>query len=89
MTVCRFFATTVQGLEDVAAHEISSLVQASSIRPEAGRGRVFFEAPPEAMYELNLRARVLHKVFLLLLRERFEGLSGIYRAAKSGSVDAR
>ena len=83
MTVCQFFATTVQGLEDVAAREISSLVQASGIQPEAGRGRVFFKAPLEAMYELNLRARALHKVFLLLLRERFEGLSGIYRAAKS------
>ena len=78
-----FFATTVMGLEDVAAHEIRAILGSGvEVRPERGRGRVFFEGPLEAIYELNLRARALHRLFLLLHRGRFEGLEDIYRAAK-------
>ena len=79
-----FFATTVMGLEDVAAREIEAIlgpgVQAEA---ERGKGRVFFKGPFEAIYELNLRARVLHKLFLLLHEGRFKDLEDIYRTARA------
>ncbi|RLI12932.1 hypothetical protein DRO33_01970 [Candidatus Bathyarchaeota archaeon] len=76
-----FFATTVMGLEDVCAGEVQRILGLSE-RPELGRGRIFFRGPLEAIYELNIRARTLHKLFLLLHRGRFESLRDIYLAAR-------
>ena len=76
-----FFATTVMGLEDVCAGEIKSLLNPARCF-ELGRGRVFFRGPIEAIYELNIRARTLHKLFLLIHRGRFEGLEDIYVATR-------
>ena len=84
MRRCSFFATTVMGLEDVAAREIRAILGPGvRAEPERGRGRVLFEGPFEAIYELNLRARALHKLFLLLLKGRFKDLSDIYRMARA------
>ncbi len=76
-----FFATTIRGLEDVCAREVKSILGLPEL-PELGRGRIFFEAPVEAVYELNLWARTMHKLFLLLYKGRFESLKDIYRAAR-------
>ncbi len=77
-----FFATTVIGLEDVCAREVAGILGLPGL-PELGRGRIFFRAPLEAIYELNLWARTMHKLFLLLYRGDFGGtLEGIYRAAR-------
>ena len=76
-----FFATTIRGLEDVCAQEVREILGLSE-EPELGWGRIFFRAPLEAIYELNLRARTMHKLFLLLHRGHFEGLRDIYRAAR-------
>ncbi len=77
-----FFATTVMGLEDICAREVAGILGLSGL-PELGRGRIFFKAPLEAIYELNLWARTMHKLFLLLYRGDFGGtLEGIYKAAR-------
>ena len=78
-----FFTTTVMGLEGVAAREVEAILGPGvRAEPERSRGRVFFEGPLEAIYELNLRARTLHRLFLLLHRGRFECLRDIYRVAR-------
>ena len=77
----QFFATTIRGLEDVCAREVKSILGLPKL-PELGWGRIFFEGPLEAVYELNLWARTMHKLFLLLYRGRFESLEDIYRAAR-------
>lgn len=83
MRECSFFTTAVMGLEEVAAREVEAILGPGvRAEPELGRGRVFFKAPFEAIYELNLRARTLHKLFFLLYRGRFEELEDIYRAAR-------
>ena len=69
------------GLEDVFAEEAKQIL-GSVGQLELGKGRVFFTAPLEAMYELNIRARTLHKLFLLLHRGLFEGLRDIYVATR-------
>ncbi len=74
------FATTVTGLEDVAAEEIRSLL---GIEAKLDVGKVFFEGDDQAIYRLNVWARTLHRVFLLLARERFSTLDDIYRIARS------
>jgi len=72
------FATTVPGLEDVAAREVELLI---GCRAQPDVGKVFFQAPLEAVYRLNLAARTLHRVFIRLCRESFEGLDDLYRIA--------
>ncbi|RJS86240.1 class I SAM-dependent RNA methyltransferase [Candidatus Bathyarchaeota archaeon] len=74
----RLFATTVQGIEDVAAEEAERL---TGCRAEPDVGKVFLQAPLEAVYRLNLASRTLHRVFIELCRERFETLSDLYRLA--------
>jgi tRNA (guanine6-N2)-methyltransferase len=76
----RWFATTVVGLEDIAAQELEELV---GVRVDVDVGKVYFEARPEAMYLVNFAARTINRLFVLLLKERFERLEDIYRLVKS------
>jgi len=76
----RFFATTIPGIEDIAAHEIKNLLKCKAI-PDVGK--VFFDADVESVYRLNLTARTLHKVMIQLCRSNFEDLNEIYKIAKS------
>jgi len=75
-----FMATTVEGLEDLAAREIEGLGGRVN---EAKRARVFFEGLLDLMYRVNISARCVHKLILVLGRGRARGLSEIYRFAKS------
>ncbi len=74
----RLFATTVQGIEDIAAEEVERL---TGCRAEPDVGKVFLQAPLEAIYRLNLASRTLNRVFIELCRESFETLSDLYRLA--------
>ena len=74
----KLFATTVQGMEDIAAEEAERL---TGCRAEPDVGKVFLQAPLEAVYRLNLASRTLNRVFIELCRESFETLSDLYRLA--------
>lgn len=80
MTGFRFMATTVEGLEDVAAKEVEGL---GGRIAEVGSARVFFDGPLGLMYRVNIRARCVHKLLLVLGRGCARGLDEIYRFAKS------
>ncbi len=75
----RVFATTFWGLEDVAASEVSTLLRAEA---EADVAKVFAECDEERLAELIFSARGLNRVFLQLVRMRFENLQEIERAVK-------
>jgi tRNA (guanine6-N2)-methyltransferase len=77
-----WFATTVPGLEDVAAEELGELLGVSAV---AEVGRVFFRAGLEAMYLVNFASRTVNRLFLQLARVRVSGLWDVYRAARSVS----
>jgi tRNA (guanine6-N2)-methyltransferase len=72
------FATTIQGIEDIAAEEVEHLTGCGA-QPDVSK--VFFQAPLEAVYRLNLAARTLNRVFIQLFRGRFESLDDLYRIA--------
>ena len=78
--MARFFATTDRGLEKVAAREVEDLL---GCKAEPDVGRIFFEADLEAIFKLNLCARTLHKVLLLLVRGQAETLDQIYALARN------
>jgi len=75
-----FMVTTVEGLEDLAAREIEGLGGRVS---EVKRARVFFEGKVDLMYRVNIRARCIHKLMLVLGYGRARGLDEIYRLVKS------
>ncbi len=74
----RFFATTVTGLEDLAAEEFREI---TGLEASPDVGKIFFEASLGQAIALNMASKMLHRVFLLLVRERVESLEDIYRAA--------
>jgi len=78
----RFFATTVQGLEDVSASEVKELVGVSA---EIDKAKVFFDSAPEGCAVLNYAARTINKVYLLLSIGRFSRVEEIEKAA--GEID--
>ena len=75
-----FMATTVEGLEDLAAKEVEGLGGRVN---EVKRARVFFEGQIDLMYRVNIRARCIHKLMLVLGHGSAKGLDGIYDLAKS------
>ncbi|MEM4576485.1 MAG: tRNA (guanine(6)-N2)-methyltransferase [Candidatus Nezhaarchaeales archaeon] len=75
-----FMATTIEGLEDVAAKEVEEL--GGSVT-EVGRGRVFLRGSIDLMYRLNIKARCIHKLVLVLSRGNALNLSEIYRFARA------
>ncbi|MEM2355578.1 MAG: tRNA (guanine(6)-N2)-methyltransferase [Candidatus Bathyarchaeia archaeon] len=76
----RFFATTVIGLEDIAAKEVENLLNG---KVELDIGRIVFEGRPTDIYLLNLKARTINKVFIQLCHSKFVNLEDIYKLAKS------
>jgi len=74
-----FAATTVYGFEDLAALEVEQLL---GVKAETSIGKLFFKAPLSAIYKLNIEARLLHKVILLLWRGEVCSLEEIYKAAR-------
>jgi len=70
----RFFATTIAGLEDVAASEVSDIL---GVDAEVDVARVFFDSTQAGCAILNYSARCLNKVYLLLERCRAGGLREI------------
>ncbi|MBS7608599.1 MAG: tRNA (guanine(6)-N2)-methyltransferase [Candidatus Bathyarchaeia archaeon] len=76
----RFFATTVIGLEDIAAKEVENLLNG---KVELDMGRIVFEGRPTDIYLLNLKARTINKVFIQLCHSKFVNLEDIYKLAKS------
>jgi len=75
----RVFATTFWGLEDVAASELSALLRTGV---EADVAKVFAECDEEGLAELVFSARGVNRVFLQLVRKRFERLEEVERAVK-------
>lgn len=76
----RFFATTVIGLEDVAAKEVENLLGG---KVEQDVGRIIFEGQVSDIYILNLKARTINKIFIQLCRSKFANLEDIYKLAKN------
>jgi len=74
------FATTIMGLEDVAARECREILGVEA-RPDVGK--IFFEADEDDIIRLNLTSRTIHRIFVLLSRSRAEVLDDVYRAARS------
>lgn len=75
-----FMATTIEGLEDVAAKEVEEL--GGSV-VEVGKGRIFLRGDIDLMYRLNIKARCLHKLVLVLSRGNALNLTEIYRFARA------
>ena len=73
------FATTIMGLEDVAARECSEIIGAEA-RPDVGK--IFFEADEDGIIRLNLASRTLHRIFVLISKSSAEVLDDVYRAAR-------
>lgn len=73
------FATTIMGLEDVAAQECGEIIGAEA-KPDVGK--IFFEASEEDIVRLNLASRTLHRVFILLSKSNAETIEDVYRAAR-------
>ncbi len=80
LTGFEFMATTVEGFEDVVARELEKL---GGRVDEVKRARVFFEGQMDLMYRVNIRARCVHKLMLVLSYGKARGLEEIYRLAKS------
>ena len=75
----RFFATTITGLEDLAARECAEV---AGVIAELDVGKVLFEADLRQAITLNLASRMLHRIFLLLARKDVETLEDVYRVAR-------
>ncbi|MDI9619445.1 MAG: tRNA (guanine(6)-N2)-methyltransferase [Candidatus Nezhaarchaeota archaeon] len=75
-----FLATTIEGMEDVAAGELELL--GASIT-QVGRGKLFFQGSERLIYRVNLRSRCIHKLILVLGRGEASSLSEIYDLCKS------
>ncbi|MDJ0274367.1 MAG: THUMP domain-containing protein [Aigarchaeota archaeon] len=79
MSRFRIFGTTFWGLEDLAAAEVSQLLGTDV---EADVAKVFAECDARGLAELVFSTRSLNRVFLQLVRTRFEGLDDIERAVR-------
>lgn len=76
----RWFATTVSGMEDLAAEEVREI---AGVEAAADVGKVFFEGSVEDVALLNYSSTMLHRVFLTLAQESIESLEDVYRVARS------
>ncbi len=74
----RFFATTVTGLEDIVATEVSRLLGVDAVTDVS---KVFFETTLEGCALLNYSAKSVNKVYLLVARGEVEGLAEIEEIA--------
>jgi tRNA (guanine6-N2)-methyltransferase len=76
----KFFATTVIGIEDIAAMEVEDLL---GIKAQQDVGRILFEGHLSNIYLLNLKARTINKLFIQICHSNFEGLNDIYKIARN------
>ncbi|MBI3988038.1 MAG: class I SAM-dependent RNA methyltransferase [candidate division NC10 bacterium] len=75
-----FYATTADGIEDVAAVDLQKL----GAQVEAWKtGRVYFRAPFPFFYRANSLARSIHRIVILLKRAKAMSLDEIYETARS------
>ena len=74
-----FFATTVFGLEDVAAEEVSELTGREALRDVA---KVIFSGSIMDAALLNYASRCCNRIFVMLVKREVESLDDIERAAR-------
>ena len=86
----QFVATTVPGLQDVAGGEIERIL---GVRPKISHGRVSFEGELDDIYRVNLLARCVHKLLLVLTQSDFQTLDDLYRLTRqvdfTGVIDRK
>lgn len=70
-----FFATVENGIEDLASAEVERLL---CVKCEPDVGKVFFCAPLESVYTLNLSSSMLNKIMICMCRSNFDSLHQIY-----------
>ncbi|MHA1754094.1 MAG: tRNA (guanine(6)-N2)-methyltransferase [Candidatus Odinarchaeia archaeon] len=73
------FATTLFGLEKLACSEVEEL---TNKKPYPRVGKVFLEGDIDSIYCLNLKSRILNKIFIKLAQQEFENLDEIYSIAR-------
>lgn len=76
----KLLAITNQGLEDIGKKEIETLIKANC---HVERSKVFFEGNLRDIYTLNYLCRTINKIYILLVRHKFDTLDDIYKAAKN------
>jgi 23S rRNA G2445 N2-methylase RlmL len=69
-------ATTIPGLESVAAREVREITGRASAAP--ARGRLELRGGEDEIFLLNYRSRSLHRIVLVLEECAFQGLDGLY-----------
>lgn len=79
MEYYEWFATTVTGLEDLAAREVEELIN-TYVQPDIGK--VFFRGGVEHASTVNYASTLINRVYLLLAREKIESLDDVYRIAR-------
>lgn len=79
----KFIATTVRGLEDLAAEEVKRIVN-KEVVPTHG-GRVSWVGDVDDAFRVNYLSRSVHRVILSMVDDHFHGLDGIY--TKFSSLD--
>ena len=86
----QFVATTVPGLQDVAGGEIERIL---GVKPKISHGRVSFEGGLDDIYRVNLLARCVHKLLLVLTQSDFQTLDDLYRLTRqvdfTGVIDRK
>lgn len=80
MSYLKWFATTVTGLEDLAAREAEEL---AGVAAEPDVGKIFFSGLVEHAAKINFASTMVNRVFLLLSRTEVSSLEDIYRHVKS------
>ncbi len=75
-----FYATATLGLEDVVAREIEEL---AGVKCEVDVNKVFFKGDLELIPKLNYLSRCANRIFIMLLREKFNNLDEIYSLSRS------
>ena len=76
----KFLATTIKGMEDIAAREIEEL---GGCNIELKSERIFFQGDENLIYRINIRSRCIHKLIFILNHGKAMGLDEIYSLAKS------
>ncbi|MEM1583203.1 MAG: tRNA (guanine(6)-N2)-methyltransferase [Nitrososphaerota archaeon] len=79
MEYFEWFATTISGLEDLAAREIEEL---TGLPTQPDVGKVFFEGTIEHAAKINYSSTMVNKVYLLLEREEIQTLEDLYNVAR-------
>ncbi len=76
----RYFVTSPLGIEELVARELNELGVGNL---STDIGKVFFTAPEEFIYKGNFMLRTINRLFILLVRDRFNDLKDLRRLASS------